>query len=487
MFHSKLNARIVGMFCSKVMTVLLFMAVSGVMPAVAQNQTQSRPDIIVLLLDDMRFDQFAAAGHPYIQTPTFDELAKNGAVLNRMYVTSPVCGPSRASLLTGRMPSSHGRVNNHVWPDQLGGTYLPILFRKAGYRTAIIGKDYEKASVDSHRNETWDRQFLMNGPAFPAEAKDFTPKQRKAYYDKHLYYDQNYQVDGKTRRVMGHQSDVLLDELKRFALASPDPYFAFVCPFAPHTPWNPSKGRLGKYEGKGVPPRTDLELQAMTPRLRAMAIEGHERMAEMIEDVDEALGRVVQALREAGRLDHTVIIITSDNGTMLGEKGMIWKQRPYEICARVPMIWFGPGSEQLTKAGVLDEPVSQADIFPTLAAMIDAPLPEDDSRYGQSLLQPRENVLVMQYPFDSKSKVKAPESLAWASLIGKRYKLTLRANDPAALEAYMGPPVELFDLQKDPYEQNNLAYSDPDAVLPSLQNALMEQLRTHGAVIQVGE
>jgi len=487
MFLGRFMQQAINRAYRKIGAVLLLMAFLASPTIALDAVTPARPDIVVLLLDDMRYDQWTAAGHPYIQTPNFDELAKRGVVLDRMYVTSPVCGPSRASMLTGRMPSTHGRLNNLVWPEQLGGAYLPSVFHQAGYRTAIIGKDYEKQSVDMHREQSWTRQFLLVGPTWPAESKGFTPQQRKDYYETHEYYDQEYELDGKKQTIPGHQTDVVLDELQRFALESTDPYFAFVCPFAPHTPWNPSKERLGKYTGKGVPPRPDLELDALPPAKRKMATDGHERTAEMIEDVDAALGRVVKALRDAGRLEQTIIIITSDNGTMLGEKGLLWKQRPYEICERVPMIWFGPGADQLKEAGVLDQPVSQADILPTLAAMVGAPLPEDDRRYGKSMLEPRDNVLVMQYPFDINNPDIVPNSLAWASLVGKRYKLTLRAQDALAIDPYAGPAVELFDLSKDPYEMHNLAQSDPDGMLATMKEALMQQLHSHGAEIKLSD
>lgn len=455
----------------------------------------ARPNVLIILVDDMRFDQMTHEGHPYIETPSLDRLAREGVRLTNAYVTSPLCGPSRASMMTGRQPSAHGRLHNFAYPTLQ--PYLPASFRTAGYRTAMIGKFYEGPALAKQvRGEVFDRWFANGGPYWPDYQGDpDDAAARKAFYNERMYYDQFYDIDGATRQVMGHQTDVLFDEAVRFAFESAEqnrPFFMLLNPFAPHTPLNPSLGRKGKHAGRGIPPRPNQLFGSVGPMRDAAnkdrMAEVHERGAEMIEDVDEALGRCLDALDSAGLLDDTLLVFTSDNGTVHGEHGFWWKMSFWQEAIRVPMLIRYP---KLAQAGTTqDALVSITDVLMTAADAGGVSLPDDDRRYGRSLVPllrgngigRRETLLCMQYS-QPKSRA-APEpisELQWASLTTDDGWKLVAQRVPSPQVASL-PKLMLFRISEDPYEMNNLAeLPEHRDMLDALQQRLADELTEQAA------
>lgn len=453
-----------------------------------------RPNILIVLVDDMRFDQMTHEGHPYIETPNLDRLAVEGVRFTNAYVTSPLCGPSRASLVTGRQPSIHGRLHNHVYPAL--DPYLPAVFRPAGYRTAMIGKFYEGADfADELRDQTFDRWFQNGGPYWPDfEGEPEDRKARRAFYDARLYYDQFYDIDGQTRRVMGHQTDVLFDEASRFALESVEadrPFMMLLNPFAPHTPLNPSLERKGKHAGKGIPPRPNQVFGELGPmnnaHNHARIREVHERGSEMIEDVDAAMGRLLENLQTAGVLDETLIVFTSDNGTVHGEHGFWWKMNFWEEAVRIPLLMRYP---KLIEAGTAsDALVSISDLLPTAAELGGVAIPEDANRYGRSLVPHlregiaglRDHLLCMQFSQLASREDVTDTELMWASLKSQDGWKLIAQRVPSPQRPEL-PKFQLFHLLEDPFEMWNLAESDEhQARLGHMKNQLAEALSANAA------
>ncbi len=461
----------------------------------AAGSANERPNILVIMVDDMRFDLMSHEGHPYVQTPNLDRLAREGMRFTRAFVPTPLCGPVRMSILTGRYASMHGRVDNYCYPDN-PGPYLPQSFREQGYRSAMIGKYYEgKALEEQIRAQAYDRWFMNVGPdwsRFTGDRKD--AKACRAYREAQLYYDQVYKVDGKPRVVPGHQTDVLFAEAARFAgeeTAAEKPFLIFMSPFAPHGPFNPSRRRLGKYTGKGLPPVASHVLDRAffaNPKRREQFAGFHERVAEMVEDIDEGVGTLMASLERSGQLDNTLIIFTSDNGVMQGEHGFGWKRHPWQESIRVPLLIRYP---RLIQPGqTCDALVSLQDIFPTCAEIAGVRLPPDAHRRGVSLTplfrdptaSVRSDFLCMQYEMGRQSDpTYAPEQLLWASLVtADGYKL-IRYREAPEQHPELGKTF-LFDLNRDPLEMTNLA-ADPEQTqrLDRMATALHKQLADNQA------
>lgn len=465
-----------------------FIAALGTAPLLAAAATGPRPNLLLIVADDMRFDQLAHMGHPYIQTPNLDRLAKEGARFTNAYAPTPLCGPVRASILTGRMASVHGRRDNFNYPPTME-PYFPESFHDQGYRTAMIGKFYEGAAVEKKvKDGVYDFWFKNVGPDFSA-FEGTSAKERSEFHKAHLYYDQVYQVGRTSTVVKGHQTDVLFEQAAEFAGSEPNkPFLVFMSPFAPHAPFNPSLRRKGNHAGKGIPPRGNIEngVGYMTPARTRQFAEMHERTCEMVEDIDDGVGRILETLEKTGQLDNTILVFTSDNGVVLGEHGFGWKRHPWEESIKVPLLVRYPKAVQ--PGTVCDAVVSLADLFPSCAEWAGIALPDDPLRYGKSwapLLagaqtQLREATLVMQYEEgleDDESHV--PEHLEWVSLrAADGWKLIrYRTGPPANMRPDYGKTF-LFNLNDDPLEMKNLA-ANPEyqAILRRMNARLVDELK----------
>ena len=154
----------------------LILSVSALMSV----QAAERPNVLLIMTDDMRYDLMAHEGHPYIQTPNLDRLAAEGMRFTQAYASTPLCGPSRMSILSGQLPPVHGRVDNFYYPDDYA-IYLPQSFHDQGYRTAMIGKYYEGIRFEQKIQTSVYDLWFKNGNA---DMSGFTGERgSKAYLD----------------------------------------------------------------------------------------------------------------------------------------------------------------------------------------------------------------------------------------------------------------------------------------------------------------
>lgn len=444
-----------------------------------------RPNILIIMTDDMRYDLMTHEGHPYIQTPNLDRLAAEGMRFTQAYASSPLCGPCRMSLMSGQLPSVHRRVDNFCYPEDYP-IYFPADFHNQGYRTALIGKYYEGSTFEKKIQNTVYDFWFKNGDA---DMSNFNGKKGSPEFiefrKEHLYYDQEYEVGNATKVIKGHQTDILFDQAAKFAVQDPvRPFLAFVSPFAPHSPFNPTLRRKGKYAGKGIwmKPNIELGVGYMTPSRTKQMQEVYERNCEMVEDIDEGVGNVLQALEKSGQLDNTIIIFTSDNGVMFGEHGFGWKRHPWRESVRVPLLIRYP--KAVKPGSVCDVAVTLTDLFPTVADLTGVKLPEDPLRYGKSLVpvmagtasELRPLTLLLQYEKGIQGQEDFyPENMEWVSLV--------RSDGWKLIRYRVGPPEDmrpdygrtfLFNLKTDPLEMNNLA-GNPE------NKALIEELKKETA------
>jgi arylsulfatase A-like enzyme len=341
---------------------------------------QGRPNVVVFIVDDIRWDSLGAAGNPVVRTPRLDRLASEGVRFTQARVTTSICMVSRASLLTGQYMSRHGVVQfgKPLTREAFSNTYVGVL-RHAGYWTGHVGK-YD---VGPPRLEDYD--FL------------------RAYHGRHWIE----QPDGTRVHVTEKNARDAVDFLR--ARPRERPFLLTVGFFAPHAEdgakeqYLPQDWSAGGYEGARVPPSplgSEALLKALPPFLSADANEGRVRFKwrfdtperyqsfmiryyRLITEVDGAIGRVVDELRAQGAYDNTLIVAIGDNGYFHGDRGLADKWYPYEQALRVPLVVRDPRAGDRHRGRARDELALNIDVAPTIVAAAGLHVP--DSMQGRDL------------------------------------------------------------------------------------------------------
>lgn len=348
------------------MTVLLLPALgcAGLARRDPRPLLPSRPNLIVVLSDDHRWDALGAAGNPAIITPMMDGMVRDGVYFRQATVSVSQCHPVRASLLTGLPAHRHGVYSVQFQAPGVEETLcqrptVASLLRDAGYHTVIVGKWHVPPSP-------WQCGF--------DEVRTWLPNGSAGYRDPDLVRG----VSGESKVVPGFTQEIFtgdaLDFLRGEA-AQARPFLLWLGFTAPHFPYEPNPERIeALYAGRSdedlLPPGFPRDVPANDWR--------HYNQA--VSYLDEQLGLLLTALRETGLADRTVVILLGDNGYMMGERGVggpgsraDGKQVPYESSLRVPFVMSGPG---LPKALVSDLPVSSLDLPPTLLSLAGVPVPD---------------------------------------------------------------------------------------------------------------
>jgi arylsulfatase A-like enzyme len=405
--------------------------------AIAENtkRADARPNVIVILADDLGYADVGFNGCKDIPTPNIDSLAKNGVRCSNGYVSHPFCSPTRAGLLTGRYQHRFGHENNPAWlPDDakvglpLDQITLPQVLQKAGYVTGAIGKWHLGAEPRFHPNARGFTEYF----GFLGGGHIYIPGMKGGV---------EYTIPLMRSREAVEQTEYMTDELSREAAAfvtrhKSEPFFLYVAYNAVHTP-----------------------LQAMEKYLSRFAKITDERRrtyAAMTSAMDDGVGRILSAVKNAGIENDTMIWFFSDNGgpapavaptdntPLRGFKGQV-----YEGGIRVPFVvqWRG----RLPEGAVFDQPVISLDVFATAAALADAQTPPDRKMDSVNILP---HLL---------GDVKTPphDWLHWRTGGGTTW--AVREGNYKLVMAAAGQP-ELFDLAADISESRNIAAEKPEIV-----------------------
>jgi len=431
-----------------------------------------KPNFLVVLIDDLRYDEFGAGGHPYMKTPHIDRVAAEGALFERAFHTTPICSPNRASIMTGQYASRHGIIDN-VARDAMSHR-LPnyhLVLRTLGYETAHVGKWH--MGNDGAPRPGYDRWISFDGHG--------------------RLSDPNLNVDGKYEQRSGYITDILTDEALAF-LERPrkKPFSLFLAHKAVHPDaeqaadgtlslvgYVPADRHRNLYTGclfpktpnmlrpeeviKTKPAWTEaFELkksqrsQALLAPIHAGQQEEIRLRAAMMASVDEGLGKILELLERSGELDRTFILVLGDNGYFFGEHGLGPERRfAYEAGIRSPFVLRYPS---LVKADTKKkELVICQDIAATLLELAGAA--PGKHIQGRSLVPlfrgtPRNwrNSILIEYW--------AEQALPW--LVGMSYK-AVRTDRYKYIRwlnrSRNGELDELYDLERDPWELKNLASS----------------------------
>ena len=434
-----------------------------------------RPNVVVVVVDDLRFDELHAAGHPYLETPNMDRLAAEGALFLQSFHAVPLCSPNRATLLTGQFPSRHGIIDNlarNLTSHHLETFNLPM--QAAGYRTAFLGKWH--MGNDPTPRPGWDYWVAMPGQGHTTNPELFE--------------------DGALHKVPGYTTDLLTDRAVSFIEREhTHPFLLYLAHKAVHPDvvqrddgsvdaesdrgYIPASRHEGRYRDR-VFMRRQLQSEvaadlAGKPVIRhaleklpsaagpvpgehqhaAYPWTGEEtirRRAEMILAVDESLGRIIATLDSLKLMDKTVIVLSSDNGFFFGEHGLTTERRlPYEESIRNPLLMRYPPR---IPAGSRPEGLAlTVDLAPTLLDLAGVPI--SPSIQGRSLVpllqgtpaQWRQGVLIEFYT--NEQPFPHLMDLDYRAIRTARYKYIHWIKYP--------DQDELYDLQSDPLERHNLA------------------------------
>ncbi len=422
---------------------------------------QARPNVVILLADDLGFADVGYRGAP-IATPNLDRLAREGLRLERFY-TAPICTPTRAMLLTGRDPMRMGLVYDQINPWDPAGLpgrehLLPESFRAAGYQTAIVGKWHLGHAQESYHplRRGFDSFYGHLNTAID-------------YYEHTRFQGRDWQRDGVSLDERGRHATELEGAEAARVIRERDParplllYLAFS---APHNPMQAPEALVAKYarlEERSDPPGYLAAVGAVPPEVRERYARHRRLYAALVEGMDQAVGQVLAALDEAGIAQNTIVLFLSDNGGFNGFGGdntplRGQKLQSFEGGIRVPALLRWPA--QLEAGAAREQLVSAMDVFPTLAAAAGVPpgnaLPFDGQDQWEALRSgrgaPRSGDLFFA------AEVPIPGQVLTAVRSG-RWKL-VRIERPGALPTL----TYLFDVESDPGETLDLSARDPARV-----------------------
>ncbi|MEO1529969.1 MAG: sulfatase [Planctomycetota bacterium] len=458
----------------------LLAVVTAALLATSLGAKESQPNILFILCDDHRFDCLGVAGHPFLETPALDGLAKSGVLCTSAYVTTSLCSPSRASILTGLYAHNHRVVDNyHPVDPQL--TFFPQQLQQAGYETAFIGKWHMGGDVDDPQRgfDHWVA-FKGQGTYWP-DGHGTTREVPQTTYD-------GFNVNGKRVAQKGYITDELTDYAIDWLQSRPSekPFFLYVSHKAVHADFVPADRHRGRYDDEPLPIRIptndELERGKLPMWLRNQRNSRHgvdfgyniadfspavyyRRYCESLLAVDESVGRLNDFLANNGLEENTIVVYMGDNGFQFGDHGLIDKRTAYEASARVPLLMKAPG--RIPASTRYTAVVGNIDIAPTLLKAAQAePLQNCDGRNlwdsicGENKQDHREYLLYEYY-----WERNYPHTPTLHALIGGRWKY-IRVHG-------LWDRDELYDLESDPEELNNLIAEPKHAERIKRMNALL--------------
>lgn len=405
-------------------------------------------NIVFILIDDQRFDAMSLMDHPFLETPHIDTLARGGVQCTNAFVTTSLCSPSRASILSGQYAHRH-RVLDNQTPMPPNTPTFPQELQKAGYDTGFIGKWHMGGSSDAPR-PGFDRWVSFRGQG--------------------VYYNPTFNIDGERSKHEGYVTDLVTDYAVDFIRADhgDKPFFLYTSHKAVHGDFYPAERHKGTYADETYPhpasmADTEENYDGKPAWVRSQRDSWHGvdgmyndrldfdafvlRYAETMRAVDDSVGRIVETLREQGLLDSTLLIFTSDNGFMFGEHGHIDKRSMYEPSIKVPLIVHCPelfsGGQRSSKL------LLNIDYGPTILEAAGVAIPETmQGRSFLGLLKGESVAWRDAFLYEYFWERSFPQTPTVLGVRTERHKLM----------QYHGvwDRYEMYDLQADPDEMDNL-------------------------------
>jgi N-acetylglucosamine-6-sulfatase len=432
----------------------------------ACRTAEERPNFLVVVVDDLRWDDVGAYGHPFSRTPNIDRIAREGARFENAFATTPLCSPSRANILTGLYGRRNGIVDNTNRSERSHELRtFPRLLDAAGYDTGFLGKWH--MGNDERARPGFDYWVSMKGQG---EA-----------------IDPNLHENGVTRKVEGYVTDLLTDRAVEFLSRERDaPFVLFFAHKALHpnliqhddgttTPIGEggfipaerhrdlyAEDEIPRRPSYGVPPRGKPALERAIDGLPPLGPETvppdgaiRDRL-RMLAAVDESLGRMLDVLEARGKLDDTFVVFTSDHGLFYGEHGLFEERRlAYEEALRIPLLVRYP--PKVKASTVIDAMVLTLDLAPTVLDLGGVPAEPLDGRSLLPLFRGANEGWRDHFFIEYASDIVFPRivNMGYRAVRTEKYKL-IRYLELENMD-------ELYDLEADPYEMTNLIGSEDHA------------------------
>ena len=444
----------------------------------AQPSAEDRRNVVFILSDDHRYDfmGFHENAPDFLETPAMDRMAREGAHLANAFVTTSLCSPSRASILTGQYAHRHGVVDNQRLVPE-GTRFFSQDLQQADYQTAFIGKWHMGGATDEPR-PGFDHWVSFRGQG--------------------SHYDPTLNIDGERQEVEGYTADILtnyaLDWLEEQQGAE-DPFFLYLSHKSVHGPYRPAARHEGRYGAsfalpepwgrgadyspsdqsrsepvevdypetmyKGAPYRETWPDWVIQQRSSWHGVDYmyhgaldfdnfYRQYAETLLGLDDSIGLVLDYLEESGLSENTLVIYMGDNGFSFGEHGLIDKRHAFEESMRVPMLAWAPG--MIEPGSRIERMVANIDVAPSILDVANGEMPDDhvvDGRSFLPLLQGEEvtgwrEAVLYEYYWEW-NYPQTPTQFAW------------RTDDWKYIFFYgVWDPGALFNLEEDPQEARNL-------------------------------
>ncbi len=454
---------------------------AGMLGTLAASQVSAKvvgegkkPNIVFFLGEGLRSDEFSFTGNPLLKTPNMDRIAKEGAWFSNAFVTNALCLPSRASFLTGAYSHRTGAVSNDESFVPKDFPMICDLLQEAGYETAFVGKSHIGGALLEHH---WDFYF-----GFKGQADYYRPTIIEGHNGTYL----------PEKTFEGYVDDILTDKTSEWLenRKSDKPFVLFFWFYAPHAPFYRPKRMVNDLNGVPIPiPSTFKEEAEGYPGKPAAVRDADNKVgtAEVfmddprsveelvknhyvgVQSNDEDVGKLLGILEKRNELDDSIIMLSSDHGFFLGEHGLYDKRLMYEPSIRVPMMIRYP---RLIPAGVTsEEMVLNIDAAQTLLEMVGIRAPA--TMQGRSMLPLAQGKAVADWRKDW-----LYEYFEYPGYENVRPCRGVRTERYKYIHYFLLPEeFELYDLQEDPDEANNL-YGKPgyEALTAKLRNRL-EELR----------
>ena len=414
---------------------------------------EKKLNVIFILSDDHRWDHMSCVGHPFVETPNMDRLAREGVLFENAFVTTSLCSPSRASFLTGNYAHTHGVKNNLTPWNNDNRTFLET-FKDAGYATAFIGK--------------WHMPGELPEPRGVDEFTTFTVQGGQGRYFNCPLIVNGQPEPSKKEYITEELTDRALDFIER---KQNEPFCLYLSHKAIHHQFLPPPDLKTKYSDVELhlPPEMDPWVLQVDGNL-LYGILGpvpphYRNYCEALVALDREIGRLLDGLDKMGLAENTMVVYAGDNGYFWGEHNLVDKRYAYEEAMRIPFIVRDPRNIK-NPGRKAPQMILNVDLAPTLleAAGIKAPEPME----GESFLP------ILQ-------SGEAPGREAWVYEYFPDYPyrvpphFAVRTDTHKLIEFTTGRPPELYDLAADPKEKHNL-YGTPEGekLLPELKKKLEE-------------
>jgi len=428
---------------------------------------RKQPNVVVLFPDQLRAQALPLFGESQIDTPNIDRLATEGVSVTNAIANCPVCTPSRAMLVTGRYPQTTGHLINTT-RTRHSELSIADAFAHQGYRTGWVGKWHLHTGL-------WPALDRMpQHPDWVPEGRDRLGFDYWRAYNQHMVYFNGFvhAEDWNYERWDGYETDGLLNYGKRFIEdCGDDPFLLFLSPHPPH--YTPFEFAPPEYY-EALPKK--LSLPPNVPEAQMdVSLEMYRHYLAMVLAVDDMLGQLLDFLDAKQLADDTIVLFASDHGTQAGSQGVNpWsKKNPYDASIHIPALFRWPGG--LPKGTQVDSLLGMADVFPTLCDLAGVPIPRSVEGVSHApWLTGEEN----GSPVSSQFLMNFSKWFDWMK-DGAEWR-GVRTPTHTYVERLDGR-VELYDLEQDRWQENNLANGrKPSAMQKTLAAELLAHQQKRG-------